>query len=287
MAMGQEEPIQHRRVAAGPGDVATQLASPVNEPRSPRASANAAIDLARPTSGRSSSEDGRVPSNASPEASGSSQLSAIPEEAMLGLRELTHRFYRAYVFYQGAEKEAAEQRRREGMDPAEKKESSVDAVLRFGVLKEEDREKYGREREQAYKHMYHIRHKDDVKVRLPDREVSLPGAKRYATLNAMTKQGGAPKLNRSIITVRVAQEIGLERDPGALQSDAFRHAGRLEAGYVLKSKKSLAEPSAASEELRAAINQFLQARAPDVAPIDAQQAAELLKAEQSDSDDDF
>jgi len=106
-------------------------------------------------------------------------------------------------------------------------------------------------------------------------------------MNAMSKPGGRPKLLRSMFTPEIAQEIGLERDPSAWRTGAVRHKGTLPASYVLKSKKDQPVPSVASEALRASINGRLQASSRNVEFVDAQRAAELLKAAQSDSDDDF
>ena len=83
-------------------------------------------------------------------------------------------------------------------------------------------------------------------------------------------------------------EVSLEDDPdSAPENLAFRSGRKIEAGYILRSKKEPAEESLASESFKNQFNAHPSRIERNVLKIiDAREAAEMLHGEQTDSESD-
>jgi hypothetical protein len=179
--------------------------------------------------------------------------------------------YEKNVYFQGTTSNEVERARLHGLDPREKTRTSVDGAILEGVLHFASPDEYEHFRETAMSHFYFTRIKDS------------PGhmdAKAYAKLAAY--EGSDPKILRAFLP---SGTVKLEPDPDSKkEAAAFRTKGKIDREFILRSKKDPAAVSLASESFKEQFNNHLSR--PE-RKIDSHEAAEMLRDEQSDSEDDF
>lgn len=210
----------------------------------------------------------------------SNQADNLPEN----IEALAKFIYTTQRYYQGTTSVEAEDRRNNGMDPAKKKHSSINNAISSGLWKDLPDTEVQALKSSALSHFYFTK----LKRRMPD-DRSLDAhltAEYYAKL--ASNPGDEPKLLRTLLPKKAAKlELDPDSGPGAHQ--AWRTQEKVAAGYVLRSKKAPVSVTAASESFRDSFNTDMRKRAllRIDTEISSEEAARMLREQQTDSETDF
>lgn len=213
------------------------------------------------------------------------------DDSQSKISALAKHIYKTNIYYHGTTSSWAEVSRVSGMDPSAKIAcDTVDYGLESGALKIQDElnpgftrsfnaQEIDAYRNQAMSNFYVTQVKAN--------ESGSGSAKKYAEIASRKNQ--TPKIIRLFLGEESFDSF--VADPDSRPEDrAWRTAKKIQPGSVLPSKKSsLVGITLASEEFKEEFNRshFRPLLNLEEVILDSQQAAAMLRAEQTDSDEDF
>ncbi|HEX7648325.1 MAG TPA: hypothetical protein VF450_13035 [Noviherbaspirillum sp.] len=208
------------------------------------------------------------------------QAENLPEN----ISALAKFIYSTNRYYQGTGTVEADDRRKNGMDPAKKIHTSVIKASESGLWKDWPPEQVEEMKKTALSYFYFTKQKRHAgSDRSPEANLT---AEYYAKLAEYP--GSAKKLLR-VFLPKEAATLEVDPDSGRVESQAWRTQDIVSSDYVLPSKSAPISITKASESFKNSFNGDIRKRGllRINTLISSEQAAQMLRAQKTDSATDF